>query len=512
VFSGISDWAKNTWSTIWGGVKTVIVTPVNDAIHAVAGWFGSKGPFRAAFSDIVGWITAGKNGFAGAWSAVTGVLTAPVHAAVSMFEGLFGKKGTVRGLLSDFVGVVDGIWSRLEPIFKKPITFLVNVVLDDGLIGAWNKLVGWIPGAGKDLKISPISLPKGWATGGIIPGYAPGVDSVPAMLSPGESVLRPEVTRALGPAVINGWNDSAARGRMPHFAGGIADFHIPNPLPAIGHAISGAAGWLAGLGKDVISALMDPAKWLTDRFGGPLDQLKAMEAAKFGAIMGAIPRGAAHELIKSVGDLIKGLIPGMSGGGSVPSGGAAALGRQMAATLGWTGPEWNALNSLWTRESGWNYRATNPSSGAYGIPQSLPASKMASAGSDWLTNPATQIKWGLGYIGGRYGDPLAAWAHELAFNWYDQGGWLPEGPSLVYNGTGQAELVAPRQSFEQAIRGAGDVNVQVFIGDEAIDPRMVRIVNTSMDKRVYGAQHVSSPGMSPLAALVSPHARSASRG
>lgn len=76
------------------------------------------------------------------------------------------------------------------------------------------------------------------------------------------------------------------------------------------------------------------------------------------------------------------------------------------------------LNNLWNRESNWNVYATNPSSGAYGIPQSLPARKMASAGPDWLTNPATQIRWGLDYIAGRYGTPCNAWAHETSVNWY----------------------------------------------------------------------------------------------
>jgi hypothetical protein len=73
---------------------------------------------------------------------------------------------------------------------------------------------------------------------------------------------------------------------------------------------------------------------------------------------------------------------------------------------------------MWNQESGWRWDATNPSSGAYGIPQSLPASKMASAGADWKTNPATQIKWGLGYIHATYGNPAGAWAHEQSHNWY----------------------------------------------------------------------------------------------
>jgi hypothetical protein len=75
------------------------------------------------------------------------------------------------------------------------------------------------------------------------------------------------------------------------------------------------------------------------------------------------------------------------------------------------------LNNIWARESGWVYNAMNPS-GAYGIPQALPGSKMASAGPDWQTNPATQIRWGLGYIKGTYGDPCSAWAFWLAHGYY----------------------------------------------------------------------------------------------
>ena len=103
---------------------------------------------------------------------------------------------------------------------------------------------------------------------------------------------------------------------------------------------------------------------------------------------------------------------------SVPSGSVKEIGQQMAAARGWSGSEWTCLESLWERESGWNYKAANPSSGAYGIPQALPGSKMGSAGSDWATNPATQIKWGLGYIADRYGTPCGAWGHSESVGWY----------------------------------------------------------------------------------------------
>jgi len=84
---------------------------------------------------------------------------------------------------------------------------------------------------------------------------------------------------------------------------------------------------------------------------------------------------------------------------------------------------------------------------------SLPASKMRSAGADWRTNPATQIKWGLKYIKGRYGSPAGAWAHSQRVNWYDQGGYLPEGLSTVYNGTGAPEPVLTSQQMK-ALQGA----------------------------------------------------------
>ena len=95
-----------------------------------------------------------------------------------------------------------------------------------------------------------------------------------------------------------------------------------------------------------------------------------------------------------------------------------AVGRLLAADRGWGDSQFSCLDSLWAKESGWRWNADNPASDAYGIAQALPGSKMASVGSDWATNPITQIKWGLNYIAGRYGTPCSAWAHSQAANWY----------------------------------------------------------------------------------------------
>ncbi len=102
---------------------------------------------------------------------------------------------------------------------------------------------------------------------------------------------------------------------------------------------------------------------------------------------------------------------------TVAPGSAQDIGRQLAADRGWGDDQFSCLLQLWNRESGWRVDASNPS-GAYGIPQALPGSKMASVGPDWRTDAATQITWGLGYIAGRYGTPCGAWSSFQAKGWY----------------------------------------------------------------------------------------------
>jgi hypothetical protein len=98
---------------------------------------------------------------------------------------------------------------------------------------------------------------------------------------------------------------------------------------------------------------------------------------------------------------------------------AQSIAYKMLPSFGFSqSSQWGCLLNIWNRESGWNYQAENPYSGAYGIPQALPGSKMATAGADWQTNPATQIKWGLGYIQSIYGTPCGAWNFELANGYY----------------------------------------------------------------------------------------------
>jgi len=139
-------------------------------------------------------------------------------------------------------------------------------------------------------------------------------------------------------------------------------------------------------------------------------QRRARLAAQRRAAAAAAAAAAASSAGQSSG--------GDPGTASVPTGSPQQIAMAMLGSYGWSSSEFSCLDQLWTRESGWNPQAANPYSGAFGIPQALPGSKMASAGADWATNPATQIRWGLGYIRELYGSPCGAWSHELATGAY----------------------------------------------------------------------------------------------
>lgn len=181
-------------------------------------------------------------------------------------------------------------------------------------------------------------------------------------------------------------------------------------------AFADAAKAMAGGGGGF--NILRPAKALWDRLVPDMPDLGV------GAFGGAIANWFKNTLLDRAWKLIKDNVS-LGGGGGGGNEDNIRLGRQMAEAVGWTGPQWDSLKELWRRESNWDHQAENSSSGAYGIPQALPPEKMASAGRDWRTNPRTQIRWGLGYIRGRHGNPVSALAFHDRNNWYEQGGRIP---------------------------------------------------------------------------------------
>ncbi len=199
-------------------------------------------------------------------------------------------------------------------------------------------------------------------------------------------------------------------------------------------AWSNIIGWFRGIPGRVLDALSSLA-----------GKMLHLGAAAMNALWKGLRGVAGHiiswlsGLVSKIGGFFSHLLGFGGGGGSGggPGGGApsanAALARRMVPAWG-SGAQWNAWNNLEMREAGWNQYARNPTSGAYGIPQALPPTKMPfAAQAAGGSNPAAQIGWMASYIRGRYGSPINAWAHEQAFNWY--GGGLQGGvfskPTLI---------------------------------------------------------------------------------
>jgi hypothetical protein len=222
------------------------------------------------------------------------------------------------------------------------------------------------------------------AKGALIGGQG-NADTVPAMLTPGETVVPKHLTPLIAPLM--------AKHGVPGFAsGGLIPASFGTGLSNLSTEALNLQGWTAAKDSNFVQEA-------TSQFMS--DAVKAAKASIAKAVAAAKAFGAGP-------------------GGGAP-GANAALARKLMPAWG-SGAEWNAWNALEMMEAGWNQFARNPSSGAYGIPQALPPGKMGPAANPPQSNPTAQIRWMISYIQGRYGDPLGAVAHENAFHWYAKGG------------------------------------------------------------------------------------------
>lgn len=357
------------------------------------------------------------------------------HTIQPAFNALKNGIGHVGTAFSDTKDAIVKAWNGIEGATKKPINFVLGTVWNDGIVEVWKKIGGWVPGLPKLGKLPLL------AQGGTLP-VQPGVFNSPTAIVGEGNPRHPEYVIPTDPK----YRDRALmlyhQAGAQLLAGGGIIGTIGHVASDIGSAVSDA-GHLAWRGiRTAGDFLADPTGNLVKLVAPVLHQL----TSQFGdtaweKLAAAIPTMAVKGL--------KGLLgfSGKAGGGLAPAGtgpGAAqAIARNMLKAFGWGTDQFAPLVSLWNGESGWRWNALNASSGAYGIPQSLPANKMASAGPDWRTNPATQITWGLNYIHSRYNSPANAWAQWQARtpHWYDTGGLLNPGLQLVANGTGRPEMV-----------------------------------------------------------------------
>ncbi|MGW1551595.1 aggregation-promoting factor C-terminal-like domain-containing protein [Streptomyces sp. NPDC002346] len=446
-----------------GGIMSGYSPGRDDRVIAVGGGEAVMRPewTRAVGADrINAWNAAARSGgISGVQRAISGGMPAYKDGGI---VGWFKDRG------NDVGNFVSGAADFLNPtkIFDKATGFIKDQ-LKPYLTNPWAKSVAQIPGkmlsslkdaalnlfgfgggdgGGGGSWIKPVNAPYGTKFGVAGPmwssGHHTGLDFPAAVGTAIKAVADGRVSQATsgGPYGIHA---------MINHGGGLSSLyaHMSQILTSVGKNVRqgetigrvGATGNTTGphlhLEARKNGRSVDPMPYLTSGGGG----------------FNANAKGAAQQYAKG------------------------ALSR-----FGWGPNQFGPLQKLWQGESGWNYLAKNPSSGAYGIPQALPASKMASAGSDWRTNFRTQIDWGLGYIKGRpdYGSPAAAYSKWLSRSphWYDDGGYLPEGLSLVANGTGRPEPVFTGSQWDtlraSAGRGGGattvHADVRVYVGDREI--------------------------------------------
>jgi phage-related protein len=285
-------------------------------------------------------------------------------------------------------------------------------------------------------------------------------------------------------ALAKNWNSAFAT--MKQVAADLVVFVGTLPeriVSAVGSGLSLLAGWGADVVRGIISgigSMLDELRkqvesfipeWIRKALGIHSPPAWAIDAGQW------IARGLIHgmmtfphllenlaaeataklaEVAKSIG---RGFIPG-NAGNPISSDIIAehSYAASLFPSLGWSvADQLQPLIDLWNGESGWNPQALNPSSGAFGIPQSLPADKMASAGTDWQTNPATQIRWGLGYIHDVYGSPSAAYGAWLSRSphWYQSGAWEIARDELAMLHKG--EMVVPEPAASQVRQGGTTV-------------------------------------------------------
>jgi cytoskeletal protein RodZ len=210
----------------------------------------------------------------------------------------------------------------------------------------------------------------------------------------------------------------------PDQATGMLSFHSLIRPPHAGTALQPAQVSLAD--QAVVNAAADQAAAayaaaaMAARFAVALAAHEAHQAHVAHAAHAVAMQGMVTELANAQAADQQGAVQQVATETAVqqaPAGAPQRIAGQMLAQDGWAG-QFSCLDALWAQESGWNVYAENPSSGAYGIAQALPGSKMASAGPDWQSNAVTQISWGLAYIRATYGWPCAAWDHEEATGWY----------------------------------------------------------------------------------------------
>ncbi|WP_134664010.1 tape measure protein [Amycolatopsis sp. CFH S0078] len=468
-----------TW--LWRNV----IVPAFDGIGSAISWAYNNivlptfNALRAALSAVgaaFSWVY--EHIVRPAWSALgSAIRWVYDNVIVPCFEAVKGAVHAVGQAFDSAVTWIGQIWDKIKGIAAVPVNFVIDWVYNKGIRAVWNWVADFL-GLGKLAEATPIKF----AGGGVIPGFAPGRDEVPALLSRGESVLTPEATRMVGAENVLALN-AAASGRPATVlerngfsGGGVARF-------AGGGVIDTILSFAKGIGENVVALFKDPIAWVKSHIGFADSPWITMLAKMPGELIG-----------KAVDWLWSKLNPFSSGEDGAPTVGGDLLG-WIHAAMGLTGvpANWEGpLRTLIMRESGGNPRAANMwdinaqrGDPSRGLMQTIGATFRAYRDprlSADIYDPIANIVAGINYIKARYGTIFnVQQAVGSTPRGYDQGGWLPPGLSTVYNGTGQPEAVFTREQYEAIvgrIQAAGNARpITVYARTDADPEHIAHVID-----------------------------------
>lgn len=443
-FVAIVEGIKLAWEYIlkpcWDALK--------DAAHAV--W--------EKIQDVCNWI-------ARKWDELMhGIDAAWQNYVKPAFDAIKGAVHSVGDAFDNAVNWIQQTWDRIKDITRTPVNFVIDVVYNRGIAPLWNKIAD-IFHLGKLDNVATL------AGGGIMPGYSPGVDSIPAVLSPGEAVLVPEAVRAIGPANILAMNAHYSGGRpsgsTAGYSAGPRGFADGGIVDSIGGAISGVGGFIGGLASDAWKGIQDAMGWLMsiagDVAGGvgklfsPVTDAMGNMPMPYGSggmfkdALNAIPK----EVIDAVVSKVQGFMASMMSGGGMKVASSQAVqawAPVVMQALGMLGlpADWLGITlARMQQESGgdpnignfWdsNAAAGHPSMGLMQVIGPTFDSYWDSRTPHNILDPLANIVASMRYTMATYGSLPAGYGRAGG---YDEGGYLQPGYNqVVYNGTGKPEPV-----------------------------------------------------------------------
>lgn len=518
VWNGIVD----VFRTAWNWILTNIVNPIIDWFHKVGDiftwlwqsvivptWNGIVDAIRNAWNwlvtnvirgiqleikaigDLFNWLH--DNVIKPVWD---GIQSAIGSAWNWISQNVFDPIGkAVDNLGRGFDTMRDGIskaWDGIKSAAKGPVQFIVDTVYNNGIRAVWNDVAGPLGLAQWD------AVTLNFATGGTVPGYSPGNDTVHAMLSPGEGVLVPQAVRGLGGSgAIDAINSMFGSGGGPSLKGGRQAFADGGVVGAIGDFLGGALNGLKNAALGGLRAAATPAVQGVESLAKG-----TLGTVGFGGLFDAGVNKMGDSLLSFLGgkDTTAAKAAGNIGSPGAVSGDLAQWVAQAMSDTGLSGGDWlNGLETIAMHESGGNPNATNDwdSNAAAGDPSrglmqtigsTFEAYRSASL-PDNIFDPVANIVAGIGYIQSRYGGignvpGLVSMSNGGPYVGYDSGGWLQPGITHVYNGTGKPERVISPDGAGPS--GGGDVHFHIDIHDinGTLDDRFVAKLEDALGKRM----------------------------